>query len=178
MVAAAVFLLSFRLKPVERQTNIKIDLVGAILAALGVILISLGFNNLNNWGMLLARPAAPFSVLGLSPALVMIVLGVVLGQAFFSWSHYRQATQKSPLLALEVLDSPQERAATYALLKEMKPDVFLASHAFFHNMVEKAKRLEQGGGPNPFIDPAGYKAYIEQSEKDFLAEFQKQGGKL
>nr|HMN30655.1 MFS transporter [Caldilineaceae bacterium] len=51
-----------------------------------------------------------------SPALVMIVLGIVLGQAFFSWSHYRQSTQKSPLLALEVLDSPQERAATYALL--------------------------------------------------------------
>jgi metallo-beta-lactamase class B len=68
--------------------------------------------------------------------------------------------------------------ATYRLLKEMKPDVFLASHAFFHNMVEKAKKLEQGGGPNPFIDPAGYRAYIEEAEKAFLAEFQKQGGKL
>ena len=72
----------------------------------------------------------------------------------------------------------KDYAATYRLLKEIKPDVFLASHGFFFGMIEKAKKLEQSASPNPFIDPAGYKAYIEQSEKDFLAEFQKQGGKL
>jgi metallo-beta-lactamase class B len=72
----------------------------------------------------------------------------------------------------------KDYAATYRLLKEIKPDVFLASHAFFHNMVDKAKKLEQGATTNPFIDPAGYRTYIEEAEKAFLAEFQKQGGKL
>ena len=78
-------------------------------------LISLGFNNLKAWGMLLASPDAPVSVLGMSPSPIMIVVGVVLGQGFFAWSHRRQAQGKTPLLALEVLDSPQERAATYCL---------------------------------------------------------------
>ena len=45
----------------------------------------------------------------------MIVLGIVLGQAFLMWTHRRQAAGKTPLLALEVIDSPQERAAVYAL---------------------------------------------------------------
>ncbi len=66
-VAAVVLLLSFRLKPVERQTAIRIDWNGAGLAAAAIILISFGFNNLNSWGLLLARPGAPFNVLGLSP---------------------------------------------------------------------------------------------------------------
>jgi metallo-beta-lactamase class B len=65
---------------------------------------------------------------------------------------------------------------TFRTLKTFQPSVFLASHGFFFGMVEKFKRLEQGAKPNPFIDPAGYKAYIAQAEKDFLAELSKQGG--
>jgi MFS family permease len=45
----------------------------------------------------------------------MIVIGVVIGQGFFAWSHRLHGQGKSPLLALEVLDTPQERAATYCL---------------------------------------------------------------
>ena len=113
-VSIAVFFLSFRLKPVARQ-SVTIDTVGAILAAFAIILISLGFNNLNNWGILFAKDAAPFTLLGLSPAPFMVIVGVVLGQAFFMWSHRRKAANKTPLLALEVLDSPQERSATFAM---------------------------------------------------------------
>lgn len=115
-VSVVIFFLSFRLKPIKRQTGIKIDIVGAVLAALAIILISLGFNNLNAWGLLLAGPGAPFSLLGVSPAPLMIIVGLVLAQGFFAWSHYRQSMQKSPLFALELLDSIQERSATYALL--------------------------------------------------------------
>jgi MFS family permease len=116
VVSVVIFLLSFRLKPVARQTGIKIDTVGAVLAAIAIILISLGFNNLNSWGLVLARPGAPFSLLGVSPAPLMITLGVVIAQAFFTWSQYRQDMNKSPLFALEVLDSVYERAAIFALL--------------------------------------------------------------
>jgi MFS family permease len=115
LIAAVVFLLSFRFKPVERDTDIKIDWVGALLAALSISLISIGFNNLKAWGILLASPDAPYSILGMSLSPVMIVVGVVLGQGFFAWSHRRQAQGKSPLLDLQVLDTPQERAATYSL---------------------------------------------------------------
>jgi MFS family permease len=115
VIAAIVFVLSFKLKPVEQSRGLKIDWVGAVLAALAIILISIGFNNLKAWGMLLASPEAPVSVLGMSPSPIMIVTGVVIGQGFFAWSRRRQERKKTPLLALEVLDSPQERAATYCL---------------------------------------------------------------
>lgn len=114
-VSAIVFLLSFRLKPDRGRPDIEIDLVGVALAASAIILISFGFNNLNRWGLALARPNAPFDLLGVSPAPIMIVIGIVLGQAFLSWTHRQQAAGKTPLLALEVIDSPEERYAVYAL---------------------------------------------------------------
>lgn len=115
VIAVIVLLLSFRLKSVDRDPDVVIDWVGASLAATAIILISLGFNNLKAWGMLLASPEAPVSVLGMSPSPIMIAIGIVIGQGFFAWSYRRVAQKKTPLLAMEVLDSPQERAATYCL---------------------------------------------------------------
>jgi predicted MFS family arabinose efflux permease len=114
-VSALVLVLSFRLKPEHGRPEVRIDFVGVLLAALAILLISFGFNNLNGWGLGLARPSAPFNLLGLSPAPVMIVVGIVLGQAFFLWTRRREAAKRTPLLALAVLDSPQERAAVYAM---------------------------------------------------------------
>jgi len=115
-LAAAVVIVSFRLKPVPRQPGVRIDVVGAVLAAVAIALISFGFNNLNVWGLVLAKPAAPFSLVGLSPAPFMVVLGIVLAQAFFVWSRRRAAQGRTPLLSLEVLDSAYERAALVSLL--------------------------------------------------------------
>ncbi len=114
-VSAIVFFLSFRLKSVPGRPEVGIDVIGVCLAAAAIILISFGFNNLNGWGLVLARAAAPFSLLGLSPAPIMIIAGIVLGQIFLAWTHRRQPAGKTPLLALEVIDSPEERAAVYAL---------------------------------------------------------------
>lgn len=115
-LSIGVFLLSFRLKPIPRQKGIKIDGVGVALSAIAVILISFGFNNLNNWGIVLANDNAPFSLVGLSPAMLFVVFGLMLFQAFFAWSHQRAELGQPPLLSLEVLDSPQERMTIVALL--------------------------------------------------------------
>jgi MFS family permease len=114
-VSAIVFLLSFRLRSDHGRPDVTIDMVGVALAAAAIILISFGFNNLNGWGLALATPNAPFSLLGLSPAPILIVVGVVLGQAFLMWTHKRQQTGRTPLLALEVIESSEERAAVYAM---------------------------------------------------------------
>lgn len=116
VISLAVLFLSFRMKPVPRHKGISVDLVGVVLSALGIALILFGFNNLNSWGIVIAKPAAPISILGLSPVPFMLLLGVVLGQAFFAWSERRVAHKKTPLLALEVLDTPEERNAVYAFL--------------------------------------------------------------
>lgn len=115
-LSIVVFILSFRLKPIARSKGITIDFVGVVLSALAIACVLFGFNNLNAWGLVLAKPAAPLSLFGLSPAPFLIVLGIVFGQAFFVWSEKRVATKKTPLLSLEVLDSTEERAAVIAFL--------------------------------------------------------------
>jgi MFS family permease len=97
------------------KPEVKIDVAGVILAAVGIILISFGFNNLRNWGVFLARPAAPFDLLGVSPAPLMIGMGISIVMGFFLWSHKQAAAGKTPLLALEVVDSPKEWATVVAL---------------------------------------------------------------
>jgi metallo-beta-lactamase class B len=56
---------------------------------------------------------------------------------------------------------------TFRLLKSLPCDVFLAAHGQFYDMLGKSKLLEQGQKSNPFIDPAGYRRYLDQSEKSF-----------
>jgi predicted MFS family arabinose efflux permease len=114
--SAITLLLSWRLTPVPKLPEVKIDGVGAVLAAAAVGLISLGVDNLRDWGMVLARATAPFSVLGVSPALVMVIAGVLCVQIFIAWAQRRQARRLTPLLALGVIESPRERAAALAMM--------------------------------------------------------------
>ncbi|KKI21432.1 MULTISPECIES: MFS transporter [unclassified Leucobacter] len=114
-LAAIVFVLSFRLRSDRGNPSIRIDLVASALIGAAIVLLTLGFNNLNAWGILLAEPGAPFSVLGLSPAPVFVVLGVMFGQAFFMWTRRRMRLGKVPLVDLGVLAQPTERAAIYAM---------------------------------------------------------------
>ncbi len=111
----AVFLMSSKLKPVAPLPGTKIDVVGVLLAATAIILVSFGFNNLNRWGLLTAGPNAPFDIFGLSPATLMIIVGVIGLQLFLAWTQKREAAKLTPLLSLEVLESRQERGAAFAM---------------------------------------------------------------
>jgi|SRR5579862_428731 len=51
-------------------------------------------------------------------------------------------------------------------LKTLPCDIFLASHGKMYGLNEKYARLAKTG-PNPFIDPAGYKAHIQLMERAF-----------
>ncbi|MBK0422578.1 MFS transporter [Leucobacter sp. CSA2] len=114
-LAVAVFALSFTLRPDRGNRSIRIDLVASALIGASIVALSLGFNNLNGWGILLARDTAPFSVLGVSPAPILVVLGIILGQLFFLWTRGRMRAEKVPLVDLSVLGRPSERAAVYAM---------------------------------------------------------------
>ena len=115
VLSAVIFILSFRMKADKGRPEVSIDIVGVVLAATSIILLSFGFNNLNRWGMGLVRDAAPFDLLGFSPAPFMIVIGIVLGQLFVVWTRRVKEKGKTPLLALEVITSPTERAAVVAM---------------------------------------------------------------
>ena len=56
---------------------------------------------------------------------------------------------------------------SYQRLKSLPCDVFLYARAPTIKLDEKKARLDRGEKPNPFIDPAGCKAYIAEYEKRF-----------
>ena len=114
-IAIVVFALSFTFRSDRGDPTVVIDPIGAVLIGASVVSLTLGFNNLNSWGLLFAESGAPFSVLGISPAPVLVLLGIVLGQLFFVQTRRRARLGKMPLVDLRVLGSSQERAAVIAM---------------------------------------------------------------
>ena len=49
---------------------------------------------------------------------------------------------------------------TFALLKRLPVDLFLGAHGAYFNLKDKLPKMTAGGA-NPFIDPEGYKAYVD-----------------
>jgi MFS family permease len=140
-LAVVVFALSFRLRSDRGDRQVTIDVVGAVLIGTAVVLLTLGFNNLNSWGVVLARAGAPFDVLGLSPAPVLVLLGIVLGQGFFVWTRRRTRAGGVPLVSLSVLGSSRERAAVYAMF------VVVALEAALNFTVPLYIQIVQGRSP-------------------------------
>jgi metallo-beta-lactamase class B len=66
---------------------------------------------------------------------------------------------------------------TFRVLKSLPVDIFLGAHGDYFDMKSKYPRLQQGAA-NPFIDPAGYKAYVADREEAFRAELAKQTAEL
>lgn len=57
-------------------------------------------------------------------------------------------------------------ARCFRVLKSLNCDIFLGAHGAYYGMEEKVKHLN--GATNPFIDPAGYKAYVADREAHYL----------
>ncbi len=64
-------------------------------------------------------------------------------------------------------------ARMFRILKLLPADVFLGAHGNYYGMEAKFARMKEGG-PNPFIDPDGYKSYVAEREHAFRAELAKQ----
>src|SRR5688572_2951043 len=56
---------------------------------------------------------------------------------------------------------------SFKVLRSLPPDVFVGSHTGFYQVTAKHARLEKGEA-NPFIDPSGYKSFVDAAEKAFL----------
>jgi metallo-beta-lactamase class B len=66
---------------------------------------------------------------------------------------------------------------TFAHLKTLPCDVFLAAHAFFFDMAKKRAAQKADPQHNPFIDPLEFQRFLDQAQSDFEAELKKQQGK-
>jgi metallo-beta-lactamase class B len=58
-------------------------------------------------------------------------------------------------------------ARSIKTFKSLPVDVFLGAHSWFFDLGGKYKRL--GSGTSPYIDPAGYKAWVDNMEKNYNA---------
>jgi len=62
---------------------------------------------------------------------------------------------------------------TLTVLLGLPVDIFLGAHGSYFGLKGKHAKMEAGNG-NPFIDPAGYKAYLTERRDTFRKEWQRQ----
>ncbi len=72
----------------------------------------------------------------------------------------------------EVPGMADEYRRSFKVLRSLPCDVPLGSHPAMYNMPAKYPKI--GKGPNPFIDPEGYKHELDIEEHAFLEELDKQ----
>jgi len=63
----------------------------------------------------------------------------------------------------------EDMRSTYLKAKTLPAEVWVSSHGVFYGLDAKYLQLQQRkeGDPNPFYDPAGYKAHVEEFETIF-----------
>ncbi len=61
----------------------------------------------------------------------------------------------------------------FRVLKSLPCDIFLGAHGGYFGLEQKYPLLKDGGA-NPFVDPDGYKNFVDQKERDFRTELAKQ----
>ena len=59
----------------------------------------------------------------------------------------------------------EDFARSITTWKSLPVDVFLGAHSWFFDLAGKHKRL--GSATNPYVDPAGYKAWVDNMEKNY-----------
>ena len=76
---ALVLLLSFKLPAIEKPAEkLKFDGLGTGIAATGLFLFLVGLSRISAWGLIEPFAECPFTIFGISPALPMAILGLIL----------------------------------------------------------------------------------------------------
>lgn len=66
---------------------------------------------------------------------------------------------------------------TFRVLKSLPCDIFLGAHGAYYDLPAKYKKLE-AGNQAAFVDPEGYRTWVNEKENAFLANLKKQGGQV
>ena len=56
---------------------------------------------------------------------------------------------------------------SFAVLKSLPCDVFLGAHGRYYDLQGKLARVQKHESGNPFIDPQGYRTYLDQAQHAF-----------
>ena len=91
---------------------------------------------------------------------------VIVGSPNVNAGYFLVGNKKYPQIA-------EDYNRTFPALKKLPCDLFLGAHGAYFGMLAKIDKMKAGGA-NPFIDPAGYQAYITERESAFRTEWDRQ----
>jgi metallo-beta-lactamase class B len=91
---------------------------------------------------------------------------VIIGSPNVNAGYFLVGNKKYPQIA-------EDYDRTFRTLKKLPCDLFLGAHGAYFGMLAKLDKMKAGGA-NPFIDPAGYQAYITERENAFRTEWDRQ----
>lgn len=68
----------------------------------------------------------------------------------------------------------QHYADAFRVLHGLTPDVYVAEHGSVFALEDKAGRATSGAPANPFVDPDGYRRFVDRSEQAYLTQLQQE----
>ncbi|MFL5921137.1 MAG: MFS transporter [Gaiellaceae bacterium] len=106
LIVFAILILSRRIADAPPETRPKLDLVGALLSAMGLGVLVFGVLRSGEWGWIKPRPEG-VSWWGLSPTIWLVLGGLGILWLFLQWETHRQERGKEPLVQPAMLKNKQ-----------------------------------------------------------------------
>lgn len=123
VIAIFVLLASGMIRDAPPERKPRLDLVGASLSILGLVLVVFGVLQSSTWGWLVPRNpptigGTEITPLGLSPVPFVILAGFGVLLAFARWSERREAQGEEPLLKIDLLRIRQLRGGALMIFAQ------------------------------------------------------------
>lgn len=99
-------------EPAKSNQPLHFDFPAFILSTIGLFLVIFGILQISNWG-LFAPFNPPFTLFGLSPALFLVLAGILVLIIMLRWEKTHEARTGSALIPHAFLHTPQVRAGLY-----------------------------------------------------------------
>jgi MFS family permease len=101
-----ILLLARRIADAPAEKRPQLDVVGAVLSALGLALVVFGVLRSAEWGWIQPKAGGP-SWAGLSPTVWLVIGGLLVIWAFFRWESHREERGLEPLVRPAMLQNRQ-----------------------------------------------------------------------
>jgi MFS family permease len=102
IVVLVILALTRRMTDAPPEAEVRLDVVGTVLSAIGLALIVFGVLKAGEWGFVQPKPSAP-TWLGLSPSVSLILGGSAVVVLFMIWEHHQLDRGAEPLVNPAIL---------------------------------------------------------------------------
>ena len=108
VLVAVIIVASRNMRSAPPDPGVRIDVIGALLSALGLGLVVFGVLRSGVWGFVSPKPGAP-DVLGLSMAFVLMAVGALVLRLFVRWEQHVVERGREPLVDTSLFGIAQLR---------------------------------------------------------------------